>query len=82
MMSTSGVNLLLPQSGVAWAFKLPVIKHLFEAYTKTSFYKFLENLPATTRVDFIRAGKNQVWTPDVLQQFEALQSARRSVVST
>jgi len=68
--------------GYAWAFDLPVVQQLFQAYTQECFYDMLASpfLSADShRLDFIRAGKNAAWTPDVLARFEALRAKGRCV---
>jgi len=57
------------QGGLVWTFDLEVIRALFHAYTNTCYYDVMES-PALSlqhhRIDFIQAGKNQAWTPEVL----------------
>ncbi len=68
--------------GYAWAFDLPVVQQLFQAYTQECFYDTLASpfLSADShRLDFIRAGKNAAWTPDVLAHFDALRAKGRCV---
>eukprot|EP00624_Nannochloropsis_granulata_P007665 evm.model.NODE_8941_length_7211_cov_36.003605.1 len=57
------------QGGLVWTFDLEVIRALFHAYTNTCYYDVMAS-PALSlqhhRIDFIQAGKNQAWTPEVL----------------
>lgn len=65
--------------GYVWAFDLGVVQQLFESYANECFYATLANpfLGTDHAVDFIAAGKNEAWTPDVLGKFEELKTKGR-----
>lgn len=69
------------QGGLVWTFDLEVIRALFHAYTNTCYYDVMES-PALSlqhhRIDFIQAGKNQAWTPEVLDRFAQIQALGRT----
>jgi pimeloyl-ACP methyl ester carboxylesterase len=68
--------------GYVWAFDLDVVRQLFDAYSQECFYQTLASpfLSADShRIDFIRAGKNAAWTPEVLREFDALRAKGRCV---
>jgi len=57
------------EGGLVWAFDLEVIRALFHAYTHACYYDVMASPSLSLqhhRIDFIQAGKNQAWTPEVL----------------
>ena len=65
--------------GYVWAFDLEVIRALFHAYTEACYYETMASPLLSLhhhRIDFIRAGKNTAWTPEVLQKFEEIQGKK------
>ncbi|TFJ85874.1 hypothetical protein NSK_002694 [Nannochloropsis salina CCMP1776] len=71
------------RGGYVWAFDLDVIRALFEAYTCACYYDVMSSPGLSlhdARIDFIRAGKNEAWTPDVLARFGALQAGGQGQV--
>lgn len=69
--------------GYVWAFDLNVIRELFHAYTQACYYETLASPFLSVhhhRVDFIRAGKNEAWTEEVLARFQELHDKGRTNV--
>jgi pimeloyl-ACP methyl ester carboxylesterase len=53
-----------------WTFDLQCILELFESYKENDYWPLLHLPPDETRLHFVRAGKNPLWTADVLEEFE------------
>lgn len=57
-----------------WAFDLETVTQLFEQFSVTDQWNFLRNFKGPGEIHFIRAGRNLNWTPELIQNFELLQS--------
>jgi pimeloyl-ACP methyl ester carboxylesterase len=53
-----------------WTFDLQCILELFESYKQNDYWPLLHLPPDETQLHFVRAGKNPLWTDDVLEEFE------------
>eukprot|EP00638_Chattonella_subsalsa_P004102 CAMPEP_0117754400 /NCGR_PEP_ID=MMETSP0947-20121206/12808_1 /TAXON_ID=44440 /ORGANISM="Chattonella subsalsa, Strain CCMP2191" /LENGTH=230 /DNA_ID=CAMNT_0005573485 /DNA_START=265 /DNA_END=957 /DNA_ORIENTATION=- len=63
-------NLQQTPRGMDWIFDLNVAENLFASYCATSYWPLLDDYPANIQVNFIKAGKNEGWTPAIMQGFE------------
>ena len=59
-----------PCGGVTWVFDLPVAKQLFANFMELDLRSFLEGYEGEGVIHFVRAGRSDKWTPEVLTFFE------------
>ena len=65
-----GTNIkILNNKKAGWAFNLSVIIELFHDFCNENMWEFLENYEGNQKIHFIRAGKNESWSPEVLNKF-------------
>lgn len=55
-----------------WGFDLSVIHQLFESFCETDMWDFLRSYDGASVIHFVRAGRNPLWTHDVLGNFEEI----------
>eukprot|EP01041_Mallomonas_annulata_P009043 gene9043-18725_t len=73
-------NIILTDDGIyKWSFDLPVLKSLFYDFCETDFWPFLNEYKHPQRINFLRAGKNPAWTPEVLKKFDDLTTSHPSI---
>jgi esterase len=67
-----------------WYFEVNIIKHMFKNYCELDMWPFVEKFSSilssdlyytSSKLHFIRAGKNRVWNPEVLDRFDAIQTS-------
>ncbi len=61
-----------------FTFDLPAIKDLFDDFCNYDAWHVLENFNGSERILYLRAGKNQSWTPTVLSKFESLSQGSKN----
>jgi len=61
----TNLTLDIPTQQFIWSFDLMVIKSLFEDFCALDMWEFLETYDGTGKLHFLRAGRNQAWTPEV-----------------
>jgi len=68
------------QGGFAWGFDMGVVEALFLDFCGKDLWPFLRRFAAAdtgnaggATIHFLRAGRNKMWTDDILAQFEHLQ---------
>ena len=68
-----GTNVItLKNEKAGWGFNLSVINELFHDFCNENMWEFLENYHGKQKIHFIRAGRNQSWSDDVLNRFELI----------
>jgi pimeloyl-ACP methyl ester carboxylesterase len=63
-----------------FSFDIDTIVELFADYCKVDAWDFLHSYKGTAKLQFIRAGRNDLWTPEVLSRFESLQRQNPNIV--
>ncbi len=63
-------NLRSTPEGLVWRFDLDAVQEMMRSYWETDFWPLVES--TTASVTFVRALRNERWTPAVLERFEAL----------
>jgi hypothetical protein len=53
-----------------WSMNLETIRELFEDFRQEDLWGFLESYDGENKIHFVRAGKNRMWTPDILKKFD------------
>lgn len=72
-------NLVRDSSGVRFIFDIRTILELFEDYCKVDLWNYLESYKGSGTIHFIRAGKNNSWTKEVLDRFSSITSSNKKV---
>jgi pimeloyl-ACP methyl ester carboxylesterase len=70
-------NLERVEGGFAWRFDLDAIEALLDDYGREDLWPWLEG--PGPRVDIVRAGRSDRWTPDVMARLDALAGERVGV---
>lgn len=63
-----------------FSFDIDTIIELFEDYCSVDMWPFLHHYSGSSKIQFIRAGKNLLWTTDVLEQFQRLNKQNPNIV--
>ena len=56
--------------GVEWVFDLKVAKQLFNNFVELDMRPFLRTYKGDSVIHFVRAGRSEKWSPDVLKFFD------------
>ncbi|KAJ1439098.1 Alpha/Beta hydrolase protein [Ochromonadaceae sp. CCMP2298] len=63
-----------------YSFDIDTVLQLFDDFCALDMWSFLESYQGPTQIHFIRAGKNNAWTPQVLDRFGAITSSNSGIV--
>ncbi|MCB9526261.1 MAG: alpha/beta hydrolase [Myxococcales bacterium] len=66
--------------GFRWRFDLAAIEAMFADYWRCDLWPFLEAAPPSLRLNLLRAGRSDRWTPDIVARLASLHPRVRSPV--
>lgn len=71
-----GTNIIpiLGSTKYHWEFDLETVTQLFEQFSITNQWNFLRTFRGPGQIHFIRAGRNEHWSSELINDFEKLQS--------
>lgn len=67
-------------SAYRYSFDIETVHHLFEDFCEKDMWGFLENYQGTSKIHFIRAGKNRAWTAETLDRFAHLNAKNSNIM--
>jgi pimeloyl-ACP methyl ester carboxylesterase len=62
-----------------YSFDIQTVTNLMHAFCNLDMWGMLENYNSSTKIHFIRAGKNSMWTPEIVARFDALQQKNPNI---
>ncbi len=71
----------LQTSGNQWGytFDIEIIHSMFNDFCEVDMWEFLKNFNGGGNIHFVRAEKNKVWTPDMVQRFSELTMSNSNI---
>lgn len=78
-LGTSLIPVNLESTQVQFTFDMQIILQLFDDFIQLDYKDFLMDFQGNCQIHFLRAGKNNAWTKEILQDFDEIMSVNSRI---